>query len=264
MNRLIHDAQDKSQWLLLALAFVILTATISLTILWPPESRASDHSVQPPLTSIFGSYSTPQHCAECHKDEFQAWANTSHAHARFDPVFQASLERAAEPGECFSCHTTGYNSATGQFVSSGVTCEACHGPYRSEHPEESMDVAASEDLCGTCHTSTLSEWTMSRHGKAGVACADCHEVHTQKTHSAENTDGLCAGCHQDQIQDVTHMMHGHIETGIRCIACHLARPGTDVPGDVKGQFATGHSFTVLVSTCDDCHPLPLQSDVGLP
>ena len=33
----------------------------------------------------------------------------------------------------------------------GVTCEACHGPYREGHPEESMVIATSEDLCGICH-----------------------------------------------------------------------------------------------------------------
>ena len=75
---------------------------------------------------------------------------TVHTNASFDPIFQVYLQGVEEPGECFACHTMGYNAITGQFMLAGVTCEACHGPYREGHPEESMVIATSEDLCGIC------------------------------------------------------------------------------------------------------------------
>jgi hypothetical protein len=247
----LHTVRSQSHWLALALAFFILASTISLTLIWPPGSLASEDEAPGSTFSIFGNYQSPQRCRECHETEFRAWSNTTHANASFDPIFQLYLQQAEEPGECFACHTTGYSAITGQFVLAGVTCEACHGPYREKHPEESMVIAASEDLCGTCHTSTLLEWTSSRHGEVGVACVDCHEVHTQKTRAAASTNALCAGCHWDRTQDYTHTIHG--EAQVRCVDCHLARPSDDVDGAVSGHAVTGHSFAVFVSTCNGCH-----------
>lgn len=246
----LQTMRQQSPWLALAVSFVILASSISLTLLWPAGGaalQARDGST----FSIFGNYQSPQRCRECHEAEFRAWTNTTHAQASFDPIFQTYLQQVEEPGECFTCHTTGYNAVTGQFVLAGVTCEACHGPYRPEHPEESMMIATSEDLCGTCHTSTLLEWQSSRHGHVGVSCLACHEVHTQKTRAAANTNALCADCHRDRTQDVTHNMH--IEAGVLCIDCHLSRPGGDIRDAVNGRAATGHSFGVFVSACNQCH-----------
>jgi hypothetical protein len=265
MRRLsLHSAQEKCQWLAIAASLVIATTTVGITLLWSSDSQALAPSGDTERSSLFGEYTSPHHCRECHNSEFQAWSNTTHAQASFDPVFQVSLQQVAEPGECFSCHTTGYDSATGQFVLSGVTCEACHGPYRAEHPQESMRVAASEELCGTCHTGTLSEWAASHHSEAGVSCTDCHEVHAQKTRASSVANALCAGCHQETTQDQVHVIHQYEETGIYCIECHLARPDTDASDKVKGQIITGHSFIVPASTCADCHPMPLPADTDIP
>ena len=246
----LQNVRHQSHWLALAASFLILTITIVLTLLWPSGSLAFVAET-PDEFSVFGSYQSPQRCRECHEAEFKAWSNTTHARASFDPIFQVYLQQAEEPGECFACHTTGYNAITGQFMLAGVTCEACHGPYREGHPEESMVIATSEDLCGTCHPSTLLEWGSSRHGKVGVTCVDCHEVHTQKTRAAATTNALCASCHHDQMRDATHTIHN--QTDIRCIDCHLARPTDGADGAVNGHAVTGHSFSVFVSTCNDCH-----------
>ncbi len=265
MSRLsVRNARENCPWLVLAASFLIAFSTITSTLLWPAESRAFDPANDVPIDFLPDSYSSPQHCRECHEDQFRAWSNTTHAQASFDPIFRVSLQRVAEPGECFACHTTGYDSTTGRFILAGVTCEACHGPFRPDHPEQSTAVAASEDLCGMCHTGTLAEWASSYHRKAGVTCADCHEVHTQKTRSFEVANTLCAGCHQDQIQDATHTVHNHILTGVYCIDCHLARPSGDASDKVKGQIPTGHSFVVALTTCSDCHTSPPPADIESP
>jgi len=252
----------QSHWLVLAVSFVILSATISLTLIRPPGSLALEGETPGSTFSIFGSYQSPQRCRECHEPEFQAWSNTTHAQASFDPIFQTYLQQAEEPGECFTCHTTGYSAITGQFMLAGVTCEACHGPYRAGHPQESMVIATSEELCGACHPSTLLEWKSSRHGKVGVTCVDCHEVHTQKTRAAATTNSLCASCHQDHTQDTTHTIHSQAD--ILCVECHLARPGDDASAAVHGQAVTGHSFAVFVSTCNTCHQARLRPTVESP
>jgi hypothetical protein len=258
----LHNLRQQSHWLALAVSFLILFTSISLTLLWPSGSLALEQETLANTFSIFGSYQSPLRCRECHETEFRDWSDTTHAQASFDPLFQVYLQEAEEPGECFACHTTGYNAVTGQFVLAGVTCEACHGPYRVEHPEESMVIAASEDLCGTCHASTLVEWESSRHGEVGVTCVDCHEVHTQKTRVAASTNALCANCHQARTQDATHIIH--TEADVLCIDCHLVRPADKIGGAVNGHAVTGHSFQVFFSTCNDCHTTPIRSTLPSP
>ncbi len=248
-----------SHWLVFTVSFLILATTISLTLLWPPGSVALDQQTTLDQTgSRWGNYQSPQHCRECHQEEFQAWSNTTHAKASFDPIFQTYLEQVEQPGECFTCHATGYDTNTGQFVLAGVTCEACHGPYRAEHPRESMMIAASADLCGNCHASTLVEWQSSRHGSVGVNCIDCHEVHTQQTRAAAATNAPCATCHEKQIQDQTHAQHSQAD--VHCIDCHLARPDNNGSRAVSGHAITGHSFAVFVKTCTACHDNSLISE----
>jgi len=250
----LYNMRQHSQWLAWGVSFLIMVMAVSLTFLWPRGSLAQDDGMQARPFSVFGalgSYQSPQRCRECHDPEFEAWSSTTHAKASFDPIFQTYLQQAEEPGECFVCHTTGYNASTGQFVLAGVTCEACHGPYREGHPKESMAIATSKDICGTCHARTIFEWESSRHGAVGVTCVDCHEVHTQKTRAAAATNALCASCHYDKTQDLTHTLHSQAE--VHCIDCHLARPSRDGGDAVDGRAITGHSFAVFVSTCNDCH-----------
>lgn len=231
-----------------AVSFAIVAATLALTWLWPGASPALSDSDPAPTFSLLGNYQSPQLCRECHADEFEAWSNTTHANALFDPVFRTYLQQVEQPGECLACHTTGYDTASGQFVLAGVTCEACHGPYRPQHPEQSMAIATSPTFCGDCHTYTLAEWETSRHGGAGVTCIDCHEVHSQQTRASMTTDALCATCHQTEVQDAAHQAHA--EANIPCIECHLDRPD-DIP--VNGHRVTGHSFTATQQNCDNCH-----------
>ncbi|MCK4574351.1 MAG: hypothetical protein KAU36_08260 [candidate division Zixibacteria bacterium] len=60
-------------------------------------------------------------CKGCHKDQFKAWGETTHA-TSFDKL---SDEEKAKP-ECAKCHTSG-TMADGTLLE-GVTCEGCHGP----------------------------------------------------------------------------------------------------------------------------------------
>ncbi len=242
------ELRQRSQWLAFAVSFVIVTFTLGLTFLGAAENSFADDG-EPRLLAMFTDYESPQRCKECHEEQYTSWEHTTHANALFDPIFRTYLEQADNPAECLACHTTGYNDETGQFVLAGVTCEACHGPYRAEHPdEESMAIAGSPEFCGECHTVTLAEWERSRHGEADVTCIDCHEVHTQKARAATATYGLCATCHQDEIKDARHQAHS--EEGILCIECHLERPN-EIP--VNGHMLTGHSFTATRDNCEECH-----------
>jgi hypothetical protein len=254
MNRIsAASLRPNSPWLALLLSATILVTSITLTVM----ASSGQAGVGAPLPdamelgSLAPGFRGPQHCAECHPSEFYDWSGTTHAKASFDPIFREFLHEAQEPGECFACHATGYNAVTGQFVMAGVTCEACHGPYRDSHPGQSMEMAASQELCGSCHTSTLLEWEASLHGQAGIACVACHAVHTQQTHVAATADALCSGCHEQSTRDDMHLAHKG--ENVRCISCHLSRPEDKAAQAVSGHAVTGHSFIANHDVCADCH-----------
>jgi predicted CXXCH cytochrome family protein len=254
MNRISGASlRPHSPWLALLLSAIILIFSVTLTVFM--SSGQAEVGAPLPNSESLGSvapgFRGPQQCAECHPAQFHDWADTIHAKASFDPIFQDFLQEASEPGECFACHATGYNAATGQFVMAGVTCEACHGPYRATHPGQSMQIATSQEMCGACHQSTLAEWQISQHGQAGIACVACHEVHTQRTRVTASTDALCAGCHQQGTQDAMHQAHRRED--IPCIACHLSRPADKASQAVSGHAATGHSFVADRAICTECH-----------
>ncbi len=242
--------RQQSPWLIFWISVMIFVPTVGLTLFGPAVGAPSAMESETMAMAAAAQTLPPQACGSCHPDEFQEWSHSTHANASFDPIFQVYLQGASQPGECFACHTTGYNTLTGQFVLAGVSCEACHGPYRAEHPADSMLIARSEEMCGACHRSTLAEWEMSRHGVVGVTCIDCHEVHSQRTREASITNVLCAECHAAQLQNETHVQH--VEA-VPCIECHLARPANLAEGAVSGKAETGHSFTVQLATCTACH-----------
>ncbi|MCO6450898.1 MAG: hypothetical protein J5I90_08955 [Caldilineales bacterium] len=254
-----RDWRPYHRQLILGAALALVLIPLFLTIQFAPASAGKSSPDAGAIAGLAGGYQSPDRCRECHEAEYQAWSGTLHAEASFDPIFQTYLAQEEQPGECLGCHTTGYNTSTGRFVLAGVSCEACHGPYRVDHPGQSMMIVSSEELCGHCHTSTLAEWASSRHGEKGVNCIKCHEVHSQSTRQDVITNALCAGCHEAGTQDAVHS--DHLARGLHCVDCHLSRPLLDPDSSVSGYAPTGHAFTVAVSTCSLCHnELPRNGD----
>jgi len=251
----LENLEQRSGWLVLAISALIMIATLAATMIWHGgDSNSARPESDLPVVVIQG-YESPQRCRECHEEEYADWSHTTHASATFSDNFQVLLQQTAQPGECFACHTTGYNTSSGQFILAGVTCEVCHGPYRPAHPGESMSIATSASLCGGCHTETLAAWEISRHGQASVSCVACHEVHTQRTRAAVVTNALCLNCHATHLQDTLHLEHNTITTSIHCVDCHLHRPaGSDEDTlPVGGQALIDHSFAVAAQVCANCH-----------
>jgi predicted CXXCH cytochrome family protein len=199
-------------------------------------------------------------CADCHPNVNVAWLASPHAHAFDDQEFNQRWTAMGEPGECLACHTTGYQSSTNTFTAEGVQCEACHGEAVEGHPPAVFPVKADSNYCGTCHTTTLSEWRLTGHGTAGVGCMDCHDPHSQKA-LFEDADDMCLNCHKDDMGPYLEDLH--IQKGIGCVDCHaLVIPPETLPKD--GIVPTGHSFTITPATCVACHTDALHSGFSLP
>jgi predicted CXXCH cytochrome family protein len=206
-------------------------------------------------TTLPAQQPPPSKCAVCHEDFQAAWESGSHGKAVEDPVFKEAWEKQGKPEQCLTCHTTGYDAATGEWQSDGVTCEACHAPFTENHPEEPMPADRSPALCGTCHTETLFEWQVSQHRQADLACVDCHDSHGT-TLKEENSSKLCASCHRERASNYTHTAHSQM--GLTCSDCHLA-PLDSTSGE--GHAARDHSFNVRLSTCNSCHAYQMHDPV---
>ena len=203
---------------------------------------------------------TDKNCKDCHLDITDSWTHSPHAHAFDDPVFSQRWKGMGSPGNCLLCHTTNYQTSTGSYEVEGVSCEACHGEVKADHPPEVVPIRADTDYCGTCHTTTLHEWRLSGHSAVNVGCTDCHDPHSQKR-LFEVSDELCINCHQGDMGD--YLEDTHIQKGIGCVDCHaLVIPPDPVPQD--GIVPTGHTFTITPATCVACHTDSLHAGFSLP
>jgi len=203
---------------------------------------------------------TAQECQECHLDVTNHWGPSAHANAFSDPTFQARWVGMGEPGECLTCHTTDYDPATGEYDVEGISCQACHGQVKKDHPSAPVPILADSEYCGSCHTTTLGEWHLTGHSRADIGCTDCHDPHSQAA-LFEDADELCLNCHEESMGEYLEGIHN--QKGIGCVDCHaLVIPPEVAPED--GIVPTGHAFTITPATCVACHTDALHSGFSLP
>jgi predicted CXXCH cytochrome family protein len=194
-------------------------------------------------------YAGSESCAQCHENIHTEWQTTRHSQAFSAPIFQRDWTETGSQVSCLECHTTGYDTETGNYAEEGVTCEACHGPFQPNHPEAPMPIIPNADLCGGCHKTTTDEWRASTHGQEGIQCQSCHNPHSQ-TPMANSVTELCVTCHQERGGSFTHSTHA--SAGLECSNCHMyTSPRTNDP--IMGLVPTGHTFAVGSDACIACH-----------
>jgi len=199
-------------------------------------------------------------CERCHLDIADYWSHSPHAHAYDDPVFQEQWVGLGTPDNCLACHTTNFISSTGEYDREGVSCQSCHGTVTDNHPSEVVPSKVDTYYCGSCHTTTLSEWRSTGHATADVGCMDCHNPHSQEP-LFENPDDLCINCHRDGMGDYLNDLH--VQNDIGCVDCHaLVIHPDETPED--GIVPTGHAFTISPQTCVACHTDALHAGFTLP
>ena len=193
----------------------------------------------------------PNTCALCHQEEVRDWQNSPHASAldALQGHEDLTCQDASDPNcDCLTCHTTGFDSAA-PMPTAGVTCEACHGPLVTGHPESGdmlLDVDSS--VCSDCHVDTHAEWQTTAHGEAGVQCIGCHRSHTQDLRLDDQV--LCESCHTERLQDSGHVMHS--EAAVACVDCHTSPAATAISLD-GAMPSPSHEFSVATAACQSCH-----------
>jgi hypothetical protein len=191
----------------------------------------------------------PSDCLECHEDTVIAWQESDHAQALNNAAFQHDWQEQGEPRDCLRCHTTGFDSATSDFVEEGVACSSCHylGPNSPNHPGQVMFTKYSAETCGECHLETFADWQVSAHGESDMTCVNCHNPHTN-TIKQEDVGMLCQTCHTNEGH--FYNMTAHADEGLLCTDCHLRVSDTPLG---EGHAQRHHTFIVDLETCNECH-----------
>lgn len=145
------------------------------------------------------------------------------------------------------------------------TCTSCHGSSTAhiDNPEGTSErppvdrrfglasdtpVHEQNSACLDCHQGgERIHWQGSAHDSNEVACASCHELHTQddKVRNRQEQPEVCFACHKEQRMEVTRFSRHPIPEGkVICSDCHNAH-GTAGP-----KLLTRDSVT---DTCYQCH-----------
>ncbi len=236
-------------WFAVVPTLIILALVLLLT-----ETTSAAPAAQPaqaPAAKLSFQQSQPA-CQSCHAEEYKVWQGSTHANATLDPIFQEQLAKGHDQAECLKCHTTGFDSGSGKFMSEGVTCEACHGQYKEGHPAAAtMQLPMQSDTCKLCHQAVFKDWETSQHAAQQIDCFDCHQAHSQGVRTGD-ANTLCSACHTDQQTTLAHSIHGI--SGVDCVSCHMMKETTttDAASGVHIE-ASSHSFTVPADVCNRCH-----------
>lgn len=253
------DFKKKRMILSLLTGIIVGTMSLLITVHLATAAPLSQTDDEDPLP--MPEHPDAQACQECHLDVTNHWVDSAHANAFSDPYFQSQWTGLGEPTECLACHTTNFQPATGEYSSEGVECQACHGEVDAEHPPNPVPILADTEYCGTCHTTTLSEWHRTGHATEDIGCNDCHDPHSQEPLFEENPDELCINCHSDSMEDYLEDLH--VQNDIGCVDCHaLVIPPDPIPED--GIVPTGHAFDITPATCVACHTDALHAGFSLP
>jgi predicted CXXCH cytochrome family protein len=240
--------------LLIALMLSLLAAGITLVM-------ASAQGELPPAGST-----TSENCAVCHTEFEMTWENGAHGKAGSDPIFLEEWNKQGKPGACLVCHTTGYDPATATYKANGVTCEACHGPAPTDHPQTPMPVDRSTDLCGRCHSDTRfgwQDWKVSTHYQRGMDCATCHDPHSASlkkvvgpriSEKKDDVSELCITCHKESSMNFSYTAHA--QKNISCVDCHVKHLES---ADRTAHTVPDHSFKASLDSCNTCHAQQMHS-----
>ncbi len=141
------------------------------------------------------------------------------------------------------------------------SCTTCHGAserHMSSPADTKPDVvfkgarAAKSDAinatCLNCHNGgKRMHWATSRHQEVGVACTNCHSVHspTDAVQSRITQPEVCFNCHKQQRTEVNKVSHHPIPEGkMACSDCHNPH-GSAGPKNLKRDSVN--------ETCYQCH-----------
>jgi len=177
--------------------------------------------------------------------------------------------RAQQAADCLTCHgsSVGLKNSQGKSISVNpaahmkgphgtLSCIDCHAGAAAQ----SHNARTASASCVTCHSDAAQALTTSVHATLGnpkdaQTCIACHT--TGNVARAVSGPQLCAGCHQQQVDEYKGSIHGRARASgntdvPNCQSCHGSAhtvvAGTDANSPVNKQH--------LPNTCGTCHSDP--------
>ena len=163
-------------------------------------------------------------CAVCHANT--SFENHPPVKTKIAGLREYSLARNKT---CESCHAAAFKLYEGSIhaalvregSSSAPICTDCHSPH-AVIAKAAYD-AATGAPCGSCHFPIFKAYAGSVHGKATLACSNCHRAHdVSAATTGDQLKSACLGCHgdaQDSHQKWLPNAKLHFEA-VSCPACH--------------------------------------------
>jgi len=213
-----------------------------------------DPSQQPAKAPKAGSINN-EDCAVCHEDLTKAFDKNPHAILEKSPKYNLK-------NSCESCHGPGEDHASNNGDKTKII--SFKGAAMKSYNQQ----------CLACHSKDeeVTAFPASQHSKSGLACTDCHRIHSgaRMTRLLKvQTNDLCLSCHTQRRGDFSKPFHHRVKEGaIRCTDCHQPHTGMDrrqmrVRSDgetactkchteKKGPFVFEHAGLVI-RDCQACH-----------
>lgn len=187
-------------------------------------------------------------CGQCHREIYEEWKTSIHAHAYEDPFFQAYWKKDKNIWVCLNCHTPLENQQPTlvkdiprgrvekavqepnprydpDYQKESVTCAACHvrdgvimGPFEdamAPHPTKYDPKFRTAELCYRCHNVVSGPAQFYNVGPCGTY-AEYEGKHWQER------GFICQSCHMPEIERPV-AVGGPIRRGRQ----HLWRGGHD-------------------------------------
>lgn len=197
-------------------------------------------------------------CGSCHREIYEEWKSSIHAHAYRDPFFQAYWKRDHNIWVCLNCHTPLENQQPTlikeiprgrvekaiqelnprydpELQKEAITCAACHvregmilGPFDDSvapHPTRSDPSFRTTQICYRCHNVVSGPAQFYRFGPCGTYAEYEGEFFMKEKGM------ICQSCHMPWVERPV-AKGGPIRLGRR----HLWRGGHD-PDMIKRAIA---------------------------
>lgn len=151
-------------------------------------------------------------CKSCHEDYYKSFINSIHGKKSISgsPINQEG---------CVVCHT---NGAMHVEKGGGKGVEVFTFGKKVDSKEKSSK-------CLFCHkeSKTTAFWDMSKHKSNGVACTDCHLIHSKAEKGLISKEKeLCYSCHKDIKMQFNKQSHHPVNEGkMKCSSCHTPHGG---------------------------------------
>jgi DmsE family decaheme c-type cytochrome len=179
--------------------------------------------------------------------------------------------------QCMSCHRQGKDreaheifltpmgisgASDSPFADGNHDCEACHGPSTAHRKKQkdgtrlppaitfdaSTPAQTQNEICVSCHNDdTMMHWPGSMHEEEEVACASCHEVHSQRDPAFDKLaqQEKCFSCHPRTRSETFRNSSHPLRFGeMTCTDCHNPHAGNNDSLLVR---------STINDTCYTCH-----------